>query len=117
MVCHVGVHAIISGDRVGPIGLNEGVCTSPLGYFDQYQDGYIVLKDGSRVEGRISLKSFDKSGRIILSSRSGTEYEIDTRSLNEWGLTQELPFSHSPMTWYDWKNKNAGRTTMRARHG
>lgn len=86
-------------------GLNEGVCTSPLGYFDQYQDGYIVLKDGSRVDGRISLKSFDKSGRVILSSRSGTEYEIDTRSLNEWGLTQELPFSHSPMTWYDWKNK------------
>ena len=42
----------------------------------------------------------------------GTEYEIDTRSLNEWGLTQELPSVIPRMTWYDWKNKNARRTTM-----
>ncbi|NOT52119.1 MAG: hypothetical protein HOP10_12675, partial [Chitinophagaceae bacterium] len=67
-------------------GLREGKQTTPLPYFDNSSDGYVVLRDGSRLEGTISIKNYEKEGGISLTDRSGQKYKVDVRSLSSWGL-------------------------------
>ena len=86
-------------------GLTPGNCNTSLAYFDDYSDGFIVLRDGTKINGEISIKSYEKEGRITLTDKSGTKYKVNVNSLQSWGLNRELPVCYSPFSWFDWKNQ------------
>ncbi|MEI2740655.1 MAG: hypothetical protein V9F01_17915 [Chitinophagaceae bacterium] len=104
-------------------GLREGKQNSPLPYFDKNSDGYVVLRDGSRLEGTISIKNYEKEGGISLTDRSGQKYKVDVRSLSSWGLNMVTPVCVSPLSWFEWssvkqkENKEAERGFVVLRNG
>lgn len=85
--------------------LIPGQQTTPLPYFESNTDCYIVLRDGSRLEGNISIKNYEKEGGISLTERSGTKFKVDVRSATSWGLTMTTPQCVSPLSWFEWSNQ------------
>lgn len=85
--------------------LYPGECTTPLPYFDDFDKGFIVLRDGSKIEGELSIKNYEKDGRISITSNDGKKYKFDVKSIDIWGLDINIPINYSPLSYYDWKNQ------------
>lgn len=77
---------------------------TPFPYFDDYKDGYVVLRDGNRIDGNISMKDFEKDDNIIITDKQGNKYSIDPQSLKDFGLNMQLPVSVSQLDYYEWNN-------------
>ncbi|UXX79336.1 hypothetical protein N7E81_18445 [Reichenbachiella carrageenanivorans] len=84
--------------------LSKGTLTTPLPYFDDYEQGYVVLRDGNKIEGTVSIKQYEKQNKMDVTDASGTKYKFNVRSLKEWGLSINIPENKSPLSYYDWKN-------------
>ncbi|MEO9483206.1 MAG: hypothetical protein ABJG47_07160 [Ekhidna sp.] len=70
---------------------NYKVRASADRYFTQFQNGYVVIKDGTRFDGQISL--FGSSYRSLSSVKIKTgelTYDFYMRSLKEFGLSDNL---------------------------
>lgn len=85
-------------------------CTTPLPYFDDFDNGFVELRDGTKINGKISIKNYEKDGRISVTSADGEKYKFDVRSLSVWGLNINIPKNYSPLTYYDWKNQKRKET-------
>ena len=83
--------------------MKDGKTETPLPYFDDFDQGYVILRDKTKMEGKISLKNYEKDGRISFESSSGSRYKFDVRSLSSWGLNINIPKSRSPLSYYSWK--------------
>lgn len=90
--------------------LNPAVCTTPLPYFDDFENGFVELRDGTKIDGKISIKNYEKDGRISVTAANGQKYKFDVRSLSRWGLNINIPRNYSPLNYYDWKNQKRKET-------
>ena len=84
--------------------LSSGRLTTPLPYFDDYEQGYVILRDGSKIEGSVSIKQYEKQNKMDVTDASGQKYKFNVKSLKEWGLSINIPENKSPLSYYDWKN-------------
>ena len=50
---------------------------TPLPYFEDLEQGFVVLRDGSRIDGNISLRNLEKDDRIGITDKSGKKYSLD----------------------------------------
>ncbi|MEQ9593213.1 MAG: hypothetical protein RLN86_11455 [Cyclobacteriaceae bacterium] len=91
-------------------GLRPAECTTPLPYFDDFENGFVILRDGTRIEGEISIKNYEKDGRISVTPVNGDKLKIDVLSLSSWGLNINIPRNYSPLNYYDWKNQKRKET-------
>lgn len=59
-------------------------------YQSKYQPGYVIIKDGTKMEGKISLygKSFNDILKVHYKSNNGDRYSFYLRSLKEYGLAK-----------------------------
>ena len=85
----------------------------------EFQDGYIVLRSGKRLEGAISVKR-DKS-EITLKDATGKKITFDSpaTSLLAFGLIiPQIAVSETPMELYNWRSLKEvdGVAIVRSRH-
>lgn len=80
---------------------SPGQATTPLPFFNNNKDGYAVLRDGTRVEGDISIGKRN----VTIKGKDGTTYKVEDYSLAEYGLHMETPMNYSPVSAYQWKDK------------
>jgi len=68
------------------LGKNESA------YVTQYDNGYVILRDGTELRGEISLSgdSYDKVYRVKIRTTGGEKYVLYRRSLKEYGLSNSL---------------------------
>jgi len=85
--------------------LYQGECTTPLPYFDDFENGYVILRDGTRIDGDLSIKNYEKDGRISITTKDKKKYKFDVRSLRTWGLDINIPINYSPLSYYEWRNQ------------
>lgn len=78
--------------------------TTPFPYLNDFDDGYFVLRDGSRIEGRISLRDLEKEDIISITDKQGKKISVDPQSLKDFGLNMPVPVSLSPLDFYEWNN-------------
>lgn len=78
---------------------------TPLPYFDDFEEGYVILRDGTRIEGNISLRNLEKDDRIAITDKAGNKYSLDPQSLSSWALNAPFPVSSSSLAYYDWNNQ------------
>lgn len=95
----------------------------------ELQDGYVVLKSGKRMEGKISLKGSPTAVSEIEFKGEGKEVDFPIGSLKSYGLTGVNPnasasaaggpINESPESMYEWRdmgivmNKKIESTTPR----
>jgi len=84
--------------------LSSGRLTTPLPYFDDYEQGYVILRDGNKIEGSVSIKQYEKQNKMDVTDASGQKYKFNVKSLKTWGLSINIPVNQSPLSYYDWKN-------------
>lgn len=84
--------------------LLSGRLTTPLPYFDDYEQGYVILRDGNKIEGSVSIKQYEKQNKMDVTDASGQKYKFNVKSLKTWGLSINIPINQSPLSYYDWKN-------------
>lgn len=100
-----------SDDGAKWIGLNPAVCTAPIPFFDDFDDGFVVLRDGSRLDGKINIKDYEKSGeKINITTKDGKKYKLYTYSIKYFGLNINIPRNRSPLNLFDWKNEKRKAT-------
>jgi len=88
------------------LGMNPAICTAPLPFFNDYDDGFVVLRDGTKLTGKINIKDYEKSGeKINLTTKEGKKYKLNTYSIKYFGLNINIPRNMSPLNLYDWKNE------------
>ncbi len=87
------------------------VCLAPLPFFEDFEDGFAVLRDGTKISGKIDIKDYEKSGtEIKVTSKEGKKYFFNTSSLKYFGLSINIPRNLSPLSLYDWKNEKRKAT-------
>jgi hypothetical protein len=61
-------------------------------YITVYDNGYVILRDGTRLAGQISLAgaSYDKVFVVKIKTNAGQKFNLSTRSLTEFGLDNTL---------------------------
>ncbi len=61
-------------------------------YITVYDNGYVILRDGTRLAGQISLAgaSYDKVFVVKIKTNAGQKFNLSTRSLSEFGLDNTL---------------------------
>ncbi len=61
-------------------------------YSTQYDNGYVVLKDGTQLTGQIALvgQSYNNLWGVKIKTSSGNKYSLQMRSLKEFGLASGL---------------------------
>jgi len=92
------------GSQIIAQTLQEGILVTPLAYFDDYEKGYVILRDGTKLSGEVDIKKYEKQGKMDLEDNSGNKYRFAVESLKEWGLDVDVPKNYSPLSYYDWKN-------------
>lgn len=75
-------------------------------YATQYDNGYVTLRDGTTLEGKISLvgKGYDQVWLVIIRTNGGQRYALRPRSLKEYGLSNSLTNDTPGM--FDWIQMN-----------
>lgn len=79
-------------------------------YATNYDNGYITLRDGTTLYGKISLvgKSFDKLSAVIIRTNSGKRYSLKPRSIQKFGLINSLTNDTPDLfTWVQMNEKSA----------
>lgn len=69
---------------------NYKVKQNKSGYYKTvYDNGYVTLRDGTVLDGKISLfgKGYDKISGVRIKTYSGDNYNFMTKSLKEYGLS------------------------------
>lgn len=84
--------------------LRSAYRATPIPYYDEFEKGYVILRDGTELKGVIDIKKLEDDGEIKFESTSGEKYKLQVKSLIEWGLNLHVPTNYSPLTYYDWKN-------------
>lgn len=61
-------------------------------YTTEYDNGYVILLDGTQLEGKISLvgNAYDDVYGIRIKTNSGEKYSFIPRSLKEYGLSNSI---------------------------
>lgn len=61
-------------------------------YATQFDNGYVTLRDGTTLYGKISLvgKSYSQLSAVIIRTNGGKRYALRLRSLKEYGLINSL---------------------------
>lgn len=61
-------------------------------YMTVYDNGYVILRDGTRLTGQISLAgaSYDKIFSVKIKTNAGQKFNLSTRSLSEFGLDNTM---------------------------
>jgi hypothetical protein len=80
-------------------GMNRAYSLSPQAYYEKYDEGFIVLRDGSKIEGKI-----EKGAKISVTTKDGNKLKIDLYSIHHYGLNIHIPQNYSPMSYYDWSS-------------
>lgn len=80
----------------------------------EFQNGYVVLKSGKRMEGKISLKGSPTAVAEISFQGDGKELDFPAASLKAYGLvgvnpnastsTSSVPVNESPENMYEWRS-------------
>ncbi|MDZ4714171.1 MAG: hypothetical protein SH819_01770 [Cytophagales bacterium] len=82
------------------------ICLAPIPFFDDFDDGFVVFRDGTRLDGKINIKDYEKSGeRINLTTKDGKKHKLTTDALKYFGLNINIPRNQSPLNLYEWKNE------------
>ncbi len=97
--------AMVMSQAIQAQDLYPGTCTTPLPYFDDFENGYVILRDGTRIDGELSIKNYEKDGRISITTKDKKKYKFDVRSLDTWGLDINIPVNYSPLSYYEWRNQ------------
>lgn len=80
---------------------NYKIRSSADRYLTQFQNGYAIIKDGTRFDGQISLFGGSYQNLYRVKIKSGDEtYNLPMRSLKEFGLSDNL-INDTPDQW-DW---------------
>lgn len=91
--------------------LRPGFSLTPLPFFNDYEEGFVVLRDGSQIDGIIDLKDYEKTGsRIVMKSKDGKKYSLSVYSMKYFGLNIKVPRNMSPLHFYDWKTEKRKET-------
>ena len=73
-------------------GFKPAVCLAAIPFFDDFNDGFVVMRDGSRISGKINIKDYeDKGDKINITSKDGKKYKLYTYSLKYFGLNINIP--------------------------
>lgn len=91
--------------------LRPGFSLTPLPFFNDYEEGFVVLRDGTQIDGLINLKDYEKSGeRIVMKAKDGKKYSLSVYSMKYFGLNIMVPRNMSPLYFYDWKTEKRKET-------
>lgn len=90
-------------------GMNRAYSLSPQTYYEKFDDGYVVLRDGSRIEGKI--KKLPQ--KISITTKEGKKFKISLYSVHHYGLNLNIPQNYSPLSYYDWNGSSATKKPQR----
>lgn len=80
----------------------------------ELQNGYVVLKSGKRMDGKISLKGSEQQVEEVLYEGGGKELTFPVGSLKAYGVDVNpnasvgmatMPINESPESMYEWQNR------------
>lgn len=86
-------------------GMNRAYSLSPIAYYEKFDDGYIVLRDGSKIEGKI--EKLDQ--KVSVTTKDGKKFKISLYSIHHYGLNLHIPQNYSPLSYYTWNGKGTAK--------
>lgn len=92
------------------LGLVPAQVLTPLPFFDDFEKGFIVLRDGTELKGEVNIKQYEKKGKMDFTSDKGEKYSFAVESLLAIGLDLAVPQNMTSNLFYDWKGQKRNKT-------
>ncbi|CAN5119391.1 hypothetical protein BH09BAC3_BH09BAC3_29520 [soil metagenome] len=90
-------------------GMNRAYSLSPQSYYEKFDDGFIVMRDGSKIEGKIEKLA----QKIGITTKDGKKFKISLYAIHHYGLNLYIPQNYSPLLYYDWNGSSATKKPQR----
>ena len=76
-------------------------------YLYDYPEGYVILKDGTKIEGTFSKVN---SSNLRITDGYPTTYNLNHQSILEIGSSMKVPKRNAALRWYSWKKKEVAQS-------